>query len=136
MRRKNSLTNTAYSTQITRRDLLHRAAVMGLSVPAIAGLLAACGGGSSKNTPTTATGSGGAATSAATAGGSTSTSAAAASPAGASGGAGAEGTPGGTLTFGAWQTPDTMDPQKTGLARYKPNSRSSANAVGLEIPWR
>ena len=24
--------------------------------------------------------------------------------------------PGGTLVFGAWQTPDTMDPQKTGLA--------------------
>src|SRR5690242_15872683 len=23
---------------------------------------------------------------------------------------------GGTLTFGAWQTPETMDPQKTGLA--------------------
>jgi peptide/nickel transport system substrate-binding protein len=28
----------------------------------------------------------------------------------------AQGTPGGTLVFGAWQTPDTMDPQKTGLA--------------------
>jgi peptide/nickel transport system substrate-binding protein len=26
------------------------------------------------------------------------------------------GKPGGSLTFGAWQTPDTMDPQKTGLA--------------------
>jgi len=26
------------------------------------------------------------------------------------------GTPGGTLVFGAWQTPDTMDPHKTGLA--------------------
>jgi peptide/nickel transport system substrate-binding protein len=26
------------------------------------------------------------------------------------------GQPGGTLTFGAWQTPDTMDAQKTGLA--------------------
>ena len=28
----------------------------------------------------------------------------------------AQGTPGGTMVFGAWQTPDTMDPQKSGLA--------------------
>ena len=27
-----------------------------------------------------------------------------------------QGTPGGTMVFGAWQTPDTMDPQKSGLA--------------------
>lgn len=40
--------------------------------------------------------------------------------------------PGGTLVFGAWQTPDTMDPQKTGLAA---TSRILVNAFD-PLVWR
>jgi len=43
-----------------------------------------------------------------------------------------QGTPGGTLIFGAWQTPDTMDPQKTGLAA---TSRILVNAFD-PLVWR
>lgn len=49
------LARSALSGRLSRRDVLRRAAVLGLSAPAIAALLAACGGGSSKNTPTTST---------------------------------------------------------------------------------
>jgi len=44
------------------------------------------------------------------------TSGAAASPFVSSRTSSIQGEPGGTLVFGAWQTPDTMDPQKSGLA--------------------
>lgn len=40
--------------------------------------------------------------------------------------------PGGALVFGAWQTPDTMDPQKTGLAA---TSRILVNAFD-PLVWR
>jgi peptide/nickel transport system substrate-binding protein len=44
----------------------------------------------------------------------------------------AQGTAGGTMVFGAWQTPDTMDPQKTGLAA---TGRILANAFD-PLVWR
>jgi peptide/nickel transport system substrate-binding protein len=40
-----------HAQQLTRRGVLKRAAALGLSAPAIAALLAACGGSSSKETP-------------------------------------------------------------------------------------
>lgn len=86
--------------RMTRRQLIQRAAALGMSASAIAALLAACGGAPAASTQSAqpATGAGGTGSPA---------------PAGA---AQAPGKPGGTLTYGAWQTPDTMDPQKTGLA--------------------
>lgn len=44
----------------------------------------------------------------------------------------AQGQPGGTMVFGAWQTPDTMDPHKTGLAA---TGRILANAFD-PLVWR
>lgn len=53
------------SGRVSRRQLLRRASILGLSVPAIAALLAACGS-SSSSTPTTSSGGATTATSAAT----------------------------------------------------------------------
>ncbi len=50
--RYRDLAESALSGKLSRRAVLRRAAVLGLSAPAIAALLAACGGGSS-STPTT-----------------------------------------------------------------------------------
>jgi trehalose/maltose transport system substrate-binding protein len=50
------LARSALSGRLSRRDVLRRAAVLGLSAPVIAALLAACGGSSNK-TPTTSSGS-------------------------------------------------------------------------------
>lgn len=99
---------------LSRRQLMRRAAVLGLASSAAASLLAACGGSStSPSTPSSGT-TGGTSTKAASAGG-TAQAAAGATPL-AGGAATVQGKAGGTLNFGAWQTPDTMDPQKTGLA--------------------
>ncbi len=49
------LYDQAVSGTLTRRDVLKRAAALGLAAPAIAALLAACGGSSSKNTPAATT---------------------------------------------------------------------------------
>ena len=61
------LYDQAVSGTLTRRDVLKRAAALGLAAPAIAALLAACGGSSSSNTPTTAAASTSAPTTASTA---------------------------------------------------------------------
>ncbi len=73
MEENSNLLEEAMSGRMSRRQVIRRAAVLGLSVPAIAAILAACGGGSS-STPTATTSSGGASTS-------TSTTAASGSPA-------------------------------------------------------
>jgi peptide/nickel transport system substrate-binding protein len=87
-----------------RRQLLIRASALGLSAPLITGLLAACGddddGEDSEGSSSTAT--------------QADSTSSAAEPTEED--ADEEVESGGTLTFGAWQTPDTMDPQKTGLA--------------------
>jgi peptide/nickel transport system substrate-binding protein len=89
-----------------RRSVLARATAFGLSAPIITTLLAACGGeddddsGAVVSTPASTDG----------------TSPAAAATEAPGDDDQGEVTEGGTLTFGAWQTPDTMDPQKTGLA--------------------
>lgn len=62
--RRTLLYKDALSGRVTRRQLLRRASILGLSVPAIAALLAACGGNST--TPTTAAASSTAASSGAT----------------------------------------------------------------------
>jgi peptide/nickel transport system substrate-binding protein len=80
--------------RLNRRQFLHRAVALGISTSVISSFLAACGGEPPAIAPTQP-------------GGATGTRSA--EPA-------AQARPGGTLTFGAWQTPDTMDPQKTALA--------------------
>jgi peptide/nickel transport system substrate-binding protein len=106
--------------RLTRRQLLRRGAALGGAASAVAGLLAACSQPQptppSKPAAASATSAPAApsATSAPAAGGAT-TAPAAVSPTSAPAAA-AQVKDGGTLTFGAWQTPDTMDPQKTGLA--------------------
>src|ERR1700704_7587 len=87
---------------LTRRQLLRRGAALGVAASAAAGLLAAC----SQPQPTPPSQPQPTSPSKPAAG-----SAATSAPA-----AAAQAKDGGTLTFGAWQTPDTMDPQKTGLA--------------------
>ncbi len=65
MEENQNLLEEAMSGRVSRRQVIRRAAVLGLSFPAIAALLAACGGGSS-NTPTTSSAGASTATSAAT----------------------------------------------------------------------
>jgi len=106
------LARSALSGRLSRRDVLRRAAVLGLSAPAIAALLAACGGGGGKKTATTA---GGASTSAAT-----STTGGSASPAGSPMGSpmaspSAEASPMGSpsaMTFDPKIAPAVPDPSK------------------------
>ncbi len=91
-------------TGLSRRQLLRRAAVMGLAIPVVSGLLAACGGdededdtggsGATDTTPTDA---------------SASDSTPAASGSSQSGG---EVKKGGTLVFGHNREPDSLDPHK------------------------
>ncbi len=81
-----SLINAMVDRRIGRREFLAKAASLGLSAPMIASVLGISGG------------------------------LGAAVPAAASNVARIQGESGGTLVFGAWQTPDTMDPQKSGLA--------------------
>lgn len=101
--------------RLNRRQLLQRGALLGVTTPVVSGLLTACGGDDNEtestdtgNTPAT-TGGSPEATEANTAATSTVQGTTA-------GGEAADVQEGGTLRFGAWQTPDTMDPQKTGLA--------------------
>ncbi len=68
--KKTLLYQDALSGRVSRRQVIRRAAMLGLSVPAIAALLAACGGGSS-STPTTSSTSTAASTSVGTASAST-----------------------------------------------------------------
>lgn len=68
----------ALSGRLSRRQVLRRAGILGLSVPAIAALLAACGGGNNASTSAATTASTSAATGAAT-------TSAAASPSGSAG---------------------------------------------------
>jgi trehalose/maltose transport system substrate-binding protein len=105
------LARNALSGRLSRRDVLRRAALLGLSAPAIAALLAACGGGS-KKTPTTSTG--GASTSAST------SPSGSASPAGSPMGSpmaspSAEASPSGSpsaMTFDPKVAPAVPDPSK------------------------
>jgi trehalose/maltose transport system substrate-binding protein len=69
------LAQGALSGKLSRRDVLRRAAMLGLSAPVITALLAACGGGGKKSTATTSSGTGATATS-------TSSTGVSASPAG------------------------------------------------------
>lgn len=63
--RVQSLISEATTHHLSRREILRRAAILGLSAPAIAAVLAACGGSSSDTTPTTTGGeTGGAASTA------------------------------------------------------------------------
>lgn len=107
---------------LNRRDLFR--ATGGLGVIGVAGvLLAACGGSSSSPTASSTKTSGGATSSTATAGSAGSPAASPSSSAASSNTTTssmppASGPPkkGGTLTFGAWQDADTLDPHTTGLA--------------------
>src|SRR5690348_11460754 len=82
-----ALYRAALSGRVTRRELLRRAAALGISSSGVAALLAACGGSSNAtNTP-----------SASTTGSSTTTAAKAA------------GKPGGEITFGLNLEPDNLD---------------------------
>ncbi len=110
------LLKSASSGSMSRRAVLKRAALLGLSAPAIAALLAACGGSSSNNTPaatvapTTSTGGTGstatsAATSASTSAATPAASAAASStsaPTGQRGG-------GGEIKLLWWQAPTILN---------------------------
>lgn len=104
----------ALGAQLSRRQFLRRAAAIGVTASFAAGLLSACGGDNNDNTPT---GNGAATSSSGSSGTTGSPAGSAASPGtGAGSDQSANVKDGGTITFGAWQTPDTMDPQKTGLA--------------------
>ena len=104
---------------LSRRRLIKHATALGLSLPAVGGLLAACGGGS-KSTPTPASSGTAAATAAQTSssGGSTATSASSATTSAATTAAttaatsapAAAGQPGGTLNFGLLRDPIAFDP--------------------------
>jgi peptide/nickel transport system substrate-binding protein len=92
-------------SRLSRRVFLRRAAAVGVSA-AFVGVLEACSSQApAAPTPAASTAAAPAATT---------------PPAAAAAATAAQSTPlgaaGGTLTFGAWQTPDTMDAQKTGLA--------------------
>src|SRR5947208_3491294 len=91
-------------SRLSRRVFLRRAAAVGVSA-AFVGALEACSS-QAPAAPTPAA--------------STAAAPAATTPPAAAAATAAQSTPlgaaGGTLTFGAWQTPDTMDAQKTGLA--------------------
>ena len=110
--------------RLSRRALLRRAGLLGLSVPAISILLAACGG--DEDDPT-ATGAAGEPTDTTAAGGPTETTAAgeptgptaageptatgaAGEPTATTGAPAGEGTPGGTLVFGLLRDPIGFDP--------------------------
>ncbi|HET9014911.1 MAG TPA: peptide ABC transporter substrate-binding protein [Thermomicrobiaceae bacterium] len=95
-----SLARAAAAGNLTRRQVLARAAALGLSAPAIASLLAACGGGgpsaAATVAPTTGTGTGATSTAAASGGGATpaattAASTASATPATAAGSRGSSG---------------------------------------------
>lgn len=101
--------------RLTRRDVLRRAAALGLTAPAIASLLAACGGGQ-QATPTTAPAA------------QTPTAAATPTQAGATPAAQATPSPaaqrggGGTLRLLWWQAPTILNPhlaQDKGFRRLK-----------------
>src|SRR5690606_19439834 len=91
-----SQSDGALRTRVSRRTLLRLIGAAG-AASALAGALTACGGGSS--TPTPASGDGGTG----------------ASTPGASGQETATAEPGGKLTYGIWQNPDTLDPGASGL---------------------
>ncbi|HEY7032016.1 MAG TPA: ABC transporter substrate-binding protein [Thermomicrobiales bacterium] len=86
MRRQIELVEDFKAGRISRRDFVKRAAAIGMTAPAIASIVMA--------------------------------SPAMAGPATRTPGlrTRAQGQPGGTFVFGAWQDPDTLDPQTTGLA--------------------
>ncbi len=86
MRRQVELVDDFKTGRISRRDFVRRAIALGISGPVITSIVMA--------------------------------SPAMAAPAGSTRSTAPrrQAQPGGTLVFGAWQTPDTMDPQKTGLA--------------------
>ncbi len=102
------LREQAVSGVLTRRQVLKRAAALGLSAPAIAALLAACGS-SSKSTPTTASAS--TATSSGSSGGTTpaATTASAGSPAATSTTAAATSTSSGTTAGAGRGKGDTLN---------------------------
>ena len=113
---------------VSRRRLLQRAALLGLSAPVISGLLAACGGDDDDDEPTsTSTGDGGAtapagntpsdtdasptsAGSPGTSGSPTGTTPEAQATTGTTGQPAGEGVPGGTLVFGLLRDPIAFDP--------------------------
>lgn len=112
-------------SRLSRRLFLRRAAAVGVSA-AFMGVLEAC---STTTTPSAAAPTAAAAKPAATTAAAVGATAApqtapaasasavpAGGPAATTAAAAPLGPSGGTLTFGAWQTPDTMDAQKTGLA--------------------
>lgn len=86
MRRQNELVEDFKAGRISRRDFVKRAAAIGMTAPVISSIVMA--------------------------------SPAMAGPATRSPGlrSWAQGQPGGTFVFGAWQDPDTLDPHTTGLA--------------------
>ncbi len=98
-----ALYRAVLSGQVTRREVLRRAAALGISASGIATLLAACGGSSAAtNTPSAST------TGVSTTGaGTTASGTAAAKPAG---------KPGGELVFGLNLEPDNLDPAVTPFA--------------------
>jgi peptide/nickel transport system substrate-binding protein len=101
------------SGRLSRRSLLRLAGAIG-GASALTGVLAACGGSSNKSTTASTAG-----TSASTsASGSTGSPAAGGATPAASGGTSTQapaGKPGGKLTYGIWQNPDTLDPGVSGL---------------------
>jgi peptide/nickel transport system substrate-binding protein len=111
------LTQAYLRGSMSRRQLIRRLALLGLSIPTISAILAACGGGSS-NTPTSS-----AATKAPTTSGSTSAGTGSASPAAggtagspAAGGAApvVRGKAGGTAVAGVYQEPNSLNWTLTG----------------------
>ena len=123
------LAQGALSGKLSRRDVLRRATILGLSAPVIAALLAACG--SSKSTATTAAGGSGSTATASTSSGSTGT------PTTATGATSTTaGTPMGTPSLSA--TPSgspsamTFDPK---VAPAVPNPAAAKNHSGQTITY-
>jgi peptide/nickel transport system substrate-binding protein len=113
MNERDPLIRGLLQQRANRRTLLARATALGLSAPLMTTLLAACGDDDDEDVAGPGSTPAG---SEATAPPADSTSEPDDDDPEDDDDEEGEITEGGTLTFGAWQTPDTMDPQKTGLA--------------------
>ncbi|HET9015192.1 MAG TPA: ABC transporter substrate-binding protein [Thermomicrobiaceae bacterium] len=117
-RRLESLIHDTFNGRLSRRDVLRRAGTLGLSVPVVAALLAACGSSNTASTPTASTGAAGTT-------GTPAATAVAGTPA-----ASAAATSAATTTPAA--TPAASPSASTGVAYTKDNPPSVANAAAAK----